>query len=265
MNRSRANRRIMIMVGLGSLLVVAGLAGKLGPLYWIFDHSVIPLARGFTVVGVNASEAISNVSQVSALARENAALTQQNADLRQRLTADAETRSDNDLLRRQLGLEVAGAPRQVAAEVVLFAPDSYRQFVTINKGHNDGIAPGMAVTSEGVLIGTIVDVQNQSARIMLVTDPEFKLAAKDQDTQASGILQGQLGNGLVLDEIGQTDVLKPGDTITTSGLGGLVPPGLLIGSVQSVNTRSNVVFQSAQVETEFRVSKLRFVFVVLGL
>jgi rod shape-determining protein MreC len=122
----------------------------------------------------------------------------------------------------------------------------------------------MAVTSEGVLIGTIIDVQNASARIMLVTDPEFKLAAKDQDTQASGILQGQLGSGLILDEIGQTDVLKPGDTITTSGLGGLVPAGLLIGSVQSVNTRSNVVFQSAQVETEFRVSKLRFVDVVLG-
>jgi rod shape-determining protein MreC len=159
---------------------------------------------------------------------------------------------------------VAGSPRQVAAEVVLFAPDSYRQFVTINKGKNAGIAPGMAVTSEGVLIGTIVDVQAVSARIMLVTDPEFKLAAKDQDTGATGILQGQLGNGLILDEIGQTDTLKPGDTVTTSGLGGLIPSGLLIGSVQSVNTRSNVVFQSAQVETEFRVSQLRFVFVVLG-
>jgi cell shape-determining protein MreC len=99
---------------------------------------------------------------------------------------------------------------------------------------------------------------------MLVTDPEFKLAAKDQDSGAVGILKGQLGNGLVLDEVGQTDSLKPGDSVTSAGLGGQIPPGLLIGKVQSVNSRSNVVFQSAQVETQFRVNGLRFVYVVLG-
>ena len=146
----------------------------------------------------------------------------------------------------------------------MYAPDSYRQFVIINKGSKAGIVPGMGVTAGGVLIGTIVDAQDATARIMLVTDPEFKLAAKDQDTQAIGIIRGQLGNGLVLDEIGQTDSVRPGDSVTTAGLGGQVPPGLLIGKVQSVNTRSNVVFQSAQIETEFRVSGLRFVYVVLG-
>jgi rod shape-determining protein MreC len=70
---------------------------------------------------------------------------------------------------------------------------------------------------------------------------------------------------LVLDKIGQTDTVKPGDTVTTSGLGGLVPSGLLIGQVQSVNTRANVVFQTAQVETSLRVSQLRFAYVVLGM
>jgi rod shape-determining protein MreC len=147
---------------------------------------------------------------------------------------------------------------------VAFAPDSYRQFVTINKGAKAGIGVGMGVTSEGILIGTIIEVRPGTARIMLVTDPEFKLAAKDQDTNAVGILRGQLGRGLALDEIGQTDVVKPGDSVTTAGLGGQVPPGLLIGTVQSVNTRANVVFQSAVVETQFRVGQLRFVDVVLG-
>ncbi len=264
MNRSRANRRIVIVAIVGALLVTLGVMGRLGPVRWVFDRTLGPVAGGLSTAGTTAGEALSNLSRVSDLARDNARLTRENADLRQRLAADAETRSDNEVLRRQLGLDVAGAPRRVAAEVVLYAPDSYRQFVTINKGTKMGVAPGMAVTSEGVLIGTIIDVQATTARIMLVTDPEFKLAAKDQDTQATGILRGQLGNGLVLDEIGQTETVKPGDSVTTSGLGGLVPPGLLVGSVQSVNTRANVVFQSAQVETEFRVSKLRFVDVVLG-
>ena len=264
MNRSKANRRIIIAVALGAVLVAAGGIGRLGPVVWVFDHTIAPIAQGFSIAGVTVAEAVSNLTRVSGLASDNLRLEHENADLRQRLAADAETRSDNELLRKQLGLDVAGAPRQVAAEVVLYAPDSYRQFVTINKGSKAGITPGLGVTSEGVLIGTIVDVQSTTARIMLVTDPEFKLAAKDQDTQAIGILRGQLGNGLLLDEIGQTDIIKPGDSVTTAGLGGLVPPGLLIGKVQSVNTRSNVVFQSAQIETEFRVSGLRFVYVVLG-
>ncbi len=150
MNRSRANRRIMIVLAVGALLVAGGLAGKLGPLRWVFDHTVAPVARSFTATGTTVGEALSNVTRVSALARENARLARENADLRQRLAADAETRRDNELLRRQLGLDVAGAPRRVGAEVVLFAPDSYRQFVTINKGSKAGVAVGMAVMSEGV-------------------------------------------------------------------------------------------------------------------
>jgi rod shape-determining protein MreC len=264
MNRSKANRRIIIVVGLSALLVLSGVMGQLGPLRWLVDHTVGPVAKGLSAVGMTAGEALSNLTRVRELARENSRLEKENASLRQRLAADAETRSDNVQLRKQLGLAVAGNLRQVAAEVVTFAPDSYRQFVTINKGSKAGVAPGMGVTSEGVLIGTIVDAQPTTARIMLVTDPEFKLAAKDQDTGAMGILRGLIGKGLVLDEIGQTDTIRPGDSVTSAGLGGQIPAGLLIGKVQSVNTRANVVFQSAQVETEFRVGNLRFVYVVLG-
>ncbi len=262
MNRTRANRRILIAIAVGAVLVGLGLVGQIGPVRWLYDHTVVPVASGLTAVGSQTAEALSNLGRVSALARDNVRLTRENADLRQRLAADAETRSDNERLRRELGLNVAGAPPEVAAEVVSFQPDSYRQFVTINKGSSAGIAPGMAVLSEGVLIGTIMDVQPGTARIMLVTDPDFKLTAKDQDSAATGIIQGQLGSGLVLDKIGQTDTVKPGDTVTTDGLGGLVPPGLFIGKVESVDSRANVVFQSALVETTLRPSQLRFVFVV---
>jgi len=264
MNLSRANRRILIVVAAGALMVVFGTLGRLGPAKWLYDRTLAPMGRGFTAIGADTGEAIANIGGVRNLARENVKLERENAELRQRLAADAETRRDNELLRKQLGLEVAGAPRQVAAEVISFQPDSYRQFVMINKGSQAGVTTGMAVLSEGVLIGTITDVQPTTARIMLVTDPEFKLAGKDQDTGATGIVRGQLGSGLIMDKIGQTDKVNPGDTVTTSGLGGQVPAGLLIGQVESVNTRANVVFQVAQVDTSLKLSRLRFAIVVLG-
>jgi rod shape-determining protein MreC len=264
MNLSKANRRVLAVVLVGAGLVTLGMLGWLGPARWVYDRSIAPVARGLAVAGSTAGEAVANLGRVSRLAQDNARLERENADLRQRLAADAETSRDNELLRKQLGLDVAGAPREVAAEVVSFQPDSYRQFVTVNKGVAAGIKPGMAVVSEGVLIGTIADAQPASARIRLVTDPDFKLTAKDQDTGATGIIQGQLGSGLVLDKIGQTDTLKPGDTVTTDGLGGLVPAGLFVGRVESVDARANVVFQSAQVATTMKVRSLRFAYVVLG-
>lgn len=265
LNRSgRANRRIWVTVLAGAGVVLAGLLGVLGPMRWAYNHSVVPAGNGLAALGTSSAEALSNITQVRDLAHENAQLEEDNANLRQRLAQDAEIRRDNGLLRKQLGLDVAGAPPEVAAEVVAFQPDSYRQFVTINKGSRAGIKTGMAVLSQGVVMGTIADVQPTSSRVMLVTDPEFSLTAKDQDTNATGIVRGQLGRGLVLDDIAQSDSVKAGDTVTTSGLGGVVPAGLLIGQLESVNTRVNAVFQSGDVQTSLKVNNLRFAFVVLS-
>lgn len=264
MQTAKANRRILIIMAIGGGLVLAGMLGWLGPVRWVYDHTIVPLSRGLTAAGGATSEAMKNFTRISELARENKALERENAELRQRLALDAETRRDNELLRRQLGLEVAGAPVQIAAEVVAFQPDSYRQFITINKGSKAGLKPGMAAMSEGVLVGVLSDVQTTTAKIALVTDPEFRLAVKDQDTNALGVLHGRLGSGLLMDKIGQSDVVKPGDTVTTAGLGGLVPGGLFIGRVQSVDVRDSAIFQSAQVATSLEISGLRFVFVVTG-
>jgi rod shape-determining protein MreC len=264
LNRSIANRRIIIIVALAAGITLFGALGALGPLRWIYDGTIIPISRSLSAAGSSTSEAFSNIGNVHNLSRDLAASEQENAELKQRLAADAETRRDNEILRGQLGLNVAGAPAQIGAEVVAFQPDSYRQFVMINKGSRDGIKKGQGVMSEGALIGVISDTQTSTAMVALVTDPEFRLTAKDQDGNATGVVSGQLGSGLIMEKIGQTDIIKPGDTITSAGFGGDVPAGLLIGQVQSVNTSDNAIFQSARLVTPLKINRLRFVFVVKG-
>jgi rod shape-determining protein MreC len=264
MNLRRANRRILLIVLLGAFLVLGGITGAISPVRWAFNHTILPIAHGLASAGSATSQTVTNIVSVQDLAKRNDSLARENAALRQRLAADAETRRDNDALRRELGLQVAGAPKQVAAEVVAFQPNTYRQFVTINRGGDSGFMNGMAVMSEGVLIGVLSDVQSNVSKVILVSDPEFKLTAKDQDTSADGLVQGQLGTGLAMTQIGQTASVHPGDTVTTSGLGGLVPAGLLIGQIESVNTAANAVFQSAEVSTTLSASKLRFVMVVIS-
>ncbi len=263
MSRFNLNRRILLMVAAGAVLILVGLTTARGPLQWLYNVTLAPVSKSFAGAGSGFSATMADLGRVSRLARDNTELARENASLRQRLAADAETRRDNQLLRQQLGLEVAGAAPEVAAEVVAFQPDSYRQFITINKGSTDGLKAGQAVLSEGVLAGTLYSVSAHNAKVILIVDPEFKLAAKVQgDNAADGIVQGQLGGGLTMQKIDQTKQIKPGDTVTTTGLGGLVPAGLLIGQIQSVNSRSNVIFQTAQISTPLEANRLRFVFVV---
>jgi len=242
-------------LALGALLLI-------GPLRWTYDHTVVPVGQVLAGAGVTTGDFFANLGRIQSLAAQNQQLEVQNRELKTRLAADAETQRDNITLRRQLGLDQVSGFTEVGAEVVSYEPDSYRQFITIDKGSKAGLQTGMAVTSDGVLVGLLSDVKADSAKIVLVTDPEFRLVSRDQDTGALGVLQGKLGSGLDMGKIDQTDKVAPGDTVVSSGLGGLVPAGILVGEVQSVNQHVNAVFQSAQVSTDFSAGRLRFVFVV---
>lgn len=264
MKHTDLRRRIFFVVALGAVLVLAGLGGGLAPLSWVFDRTVMPVGAVFSQAGSAVGGFFGTLGQVQRLSDDNSRLERENADLRGRLASTADAKRENADLRRELGLREAGTPKQVAADVIVFQPDSYRQFITLNRGTNDGLKVGQAALSDGVVIGTISAVSAGTAKLQLITDPEFALTVRDQERGALGVIHGQLGGGLSVEHISATDVVSPGDTIATAGLGGIVPSGLLIGQVQSVNAQTGGIFKSAQVTAVLRAQQLRFVFVVIG-
>jgi rod shape-determining protein MreC len=262
--RIDSSRRILIAVAVAALLVVAGASGGLGPVVWVYDHSVVPVGQGLSSAGSGVANFFELLGQVRHLSAENTSLELQNATLRGRLAASADAERENAALRRQLGLQEAGTPQQVGADVVAFQPDSYRQFVTLDRGTRNGLKLGQAALNNGIVVGTISAVFSTTSKLQLITDPEFALAVRDQETGALGVMHGQLGGGLTIEDIAETDSVNPGDTIASSGLGGVVPENLLIGQVQSVNAQPGGIFKAAQVTTTLQPEQLRFVFVVVG-
>lgn len=260
--KRRRNHRVAVIVVAGGLLVAAGSFGLLSPLGWVYDHTLVPVGRGLTTAGSGTGNFWHTLGQLQNLAADNSRLEQQNDQLKAQVAQMGAIKRQNDTLRQQLGLQITGASRTVAADVVAYEPDSYRQFLTINRGSKNGLANGMAVTSQGLMVGVLQNVASSSAKVMLVTDPQFKLAVIDQDTQAYGVVQGQLGTGLAMGQIAETDKIKPGDTIVTSGLGGAIPRGIPLGTVQAVNGAENAIFQGAQVATDVTPTHLQLVFVV---
>ena len=264
MKRIDSRRRILAAVVIGALLVIAGASGGLGPVEWVYNHTVMPVGQGLSSAGSGVGNFFGLLGQVRHLSADNTSLELQNATLRGRLAASADAERENAELRRQLGLQEAGTPQQVGADVVAFQPDSYRQFLTIDRGSRNGIKVGQAALNNGIVVGTISAVSPSTSKLQLITDPQFALAVRDQETGALGVMRGQLGGGLTIEDIAQTDSVNPGDTIASSGLGGVVPENLLIGQVQSVNAQPGGIFKAAQVTTTLQAEQLRFVFVVVG-
>ena len=99
---------------------------------------------------------------------------------------------------------------------------------------------------------------------MLATDPEFRLRGIGQDGRAQGIVRGQLGQGYIFDKVTQAESISTGELVITAG-SGLVPKGILIGQVESIQKSDNAVFQSAQLKPLVNINNLEIVFIVTGL
>ncbi len=257
-------RRILGLILLGALLVGLGRFGWTKPLNVVADYTVNPIGSWFAGLGRGSNGFFGTIGKASRLAANNAELTGDNADLRQRVSQDAELKVENAELRRVLNFSESHDFNLVVARVVAYQPDNFRQFLTINRGSRDGIKVGQAVVGEGILVGNISEVAPTSAKVFLVSDPDFRVAGLSQESRATGIVSGQLGGGLLMDQIAQSDTITPGDTIITSGLGGEFPQGLIIGKVDSISTAKGAVFQSAKLSNGLVMSKLDLVSVITG-
>jgi rod shape-determining protein MreC len=264
MNKTKSKRRILIAVVIGGLIVIFGIGGGIGPIQFLYNVTVMPASRSLSSLGSGFANFFGVIGDVNNLASKNTALEIENAKLRGRLASSDNALLENADLRRQLGLQIVANYNQIGADVVLFQPDTYRKFVTLDKGSSSGIRVGQAGLNNGVIVGTISSVNSSSSKLQLITDPVFALAVRDQETGALGVLRGQLGGGITVENISRTDTIRPGDTIVSSGLGGIVPENLLIGQVESINDQAGGIFKQAQVLITLIPEQLRFVFIVAG-
>jgi rod shape-determining protein MreC len=168
---------------------------------------------------------------------------------RVRLAEARAVENENARLKALLGLREAGpdAAGSDAGHPVTYArlinstASSLRRFATISAGRVQGVTPGMPVRSPLGLVGRVLEVGSQTARVLLVTDPEsvvpVRRAADGLAAYATGHGDGTLQIRLITLGI---NPLKPGDVFVTSGSGGLYRPDTAVGVVMSV-TRDGAV------------------------
>lgn len=198
-------------------------------------------------------------------------LRSENQELRAGVTAlpalsaeVAELRRENARLREELGIRPAVPYPVLAAEVIGRDPRAWFDTVVIDRGKRDGVRENLAVINHQGLVGKVQRVTQLTATVKLLVDRSFRVSAMDAITQDVGGLEGRGPEGVVVVFSHNREArVSAGDPVVTSGLGGLIPPRLYIGSVESVTIASQGLTRLATIRPAVTFHRLDLVQVVM--
>ena len=192
-------------------------------------------------------------------------LEAENAELTARVAELAEYQATSERLEKLLDLQSTYNLQSTAARIIGQSSDAWSDTVTIDKGSLDGISVNMPVTNSTGVIGQVIEVAPNASTVRLLTDEGSGVSAMIQDTRAQGMVQGQPDGTLCMDYVSVDADVKEGDIIITSGIGGVYPKGLPIGTVASVTKNSNDVYYTIIVSSASRTESNEEVLVITSL
>lgn len=255
----------VISLALFILGVREGDAGLLHGVRGVFQTAATP-ARFVGSVVASPFSGISNVmGNLTADSQTLSDLKAENEDLKAqvaRLTEyedEANTLTDLLQLRNQYNLD------STAARVIARSTDSWSSTITIDKGTSSGIQIGMPVMTSTGVVGQVSEAGPTTATVRLITDETSGVSAKIQSSGAQGQLQGSADGSLHLNLIRTDQQVSTGDSVVTSGLGGVYPKGLPVGTVTNVTKSSGSLYYDITVEPLASVGSLEEVLVVTSL
>lgn len=229
-------------------------------------HTVLwPFEKAFSFVAFEFRGAGDFLASIGGLKRENEALVEENIRLRAENASLASLRAENEALRESAGIEIRKRFELLPGQVIARGGEARQGAIIVDRGAAHGVRSGMpAIVGEGVLIGVVDEVYPASARVTLLSGSQSTIGGTTVEHSAKGIVRGDRGLGIAYDMVLQSDTLRPGDRVVTSGIGGDMPSGLLVGTVGQVRDSEDRLFRRSGITSPADFESLRFVFLIKG-
>ncbi len=189
--------------------------------------------------------------------RENKRLRLQNLLLSEQISRHDVAVRENERLRRLLGFseKFAMTGSVVAGKILGHDFDRIVNTLIVDVGERDGVKKNMAVVTAEGLVGSVFEVYRSSSSVRVIMDMNSRISASAGGI--NGIIRWEGGTFLRMYGLPLSTTPKPGQKVYTTGLGGLYPEGIFIGTVAgskfddveqyaSVNVKSNVDFSNVQ-------------------
>jgi len=258
---------ILVTISLIGLILYQ--VGYLNPVEDVFLRIAAPFQKGASYFYTFLSDSLDFVRELGELRQRNEELQREV----ERLTIEnirlKEVEAENKTLRRLLNFVEANPDysyraAQVVGRVIARDPSGFMRYLIIDVGRKDGITSGMPVVTERGLVGRISDVYHNTSRVLLITDPSSSISAFLQSSRATGMVEGTVDGSVIMRFIPLDAPVSVGDVVLTSGLGGLLPKGMVVGQVIEIEKRDYALFQEARIQPTVDFNHLEFVLVITG-
>ena len=204
---------------------------------------------------------VSAVGHYKSIALENEQLKEENARLRQETYHAREGLQELARLHTLVRFDDKWDYPIVTSRVVGHNPGRFLTTMVINRGTEHGVHENMPVFSMNGLVGKVSKATLNHSRVQLLVDPNLKLSVMDRKTRVVGFLESM--DGVRLTAMVPTHAgIRPGDTLITSGLGGIFPKGIPVGTVKDVRKSDLDVMRQMDVEPFQDFTTLEEVFVM---
>jgi len=180
----------------------------------------------------------------------------------QKLNRCSETELANDRLRNLLGFESPEATAMMAAQVVGKDPSPWSKTIIVDKGAFNNVRQGSPVVVPEGIVGVVIDVSTQYAKVLLLIDPNSAVDALVQRTRARGVVKGGGADYCIFDYVLRKHEIGVGDTVVSSGLDGVFPKGLRVGRISEIVRLNAGIFQKVSVTPAVDFEILEEVFIL---
>lgn len=226
---------------------------------------VTPIQNAFIFVRNKINNNEQEISEINSLKEENKSLREENTKLKEAERELEILKSENNKLKDHLNLKNKYADyTTVPGDVIERTYSNYDKIIVINIGKKDGIDVNMPVISESGLVGHVLSVTDNSAKVQTIVDTGSTVSATISTAPESILVKGTISNS---EQIKATSIpadatILQGDAVITSGLGGIYPKGILIGTIKDIVNTKNQTDRYANIETATNFNTLQTVLVV---
>ena len=229
------------------------------------SKTVMPIQNGLTYLKNKINGNSSFFTNVNNLKEQNENLQNKNTELEEKLRELESIKAENESLKQYLNLkEKYSDYAAVPADVINRDISNYSKNIVINVGTKDGIKPGMTVIAAEGLVGHIISVTDSTSKVQTIIDSSSSTSALLSTSRDAIVCKGILNNDTQLKAmyIPTEATVSQGDTIETSGLGGIYQKGIYIGTVAKVENTTDLTNRYALVNIAVNFKKLETVLVI---
>ncbi|MCL2100557.1 MAG: rod shape-determining protein MreC [Fibromonadales bacterium] len=205
--------------------------------------------------------AVSFVFRIGDLSKENTLLKKENAKLKLEVDLTKEYAIENERLKRLLFFENQWDYPIFLTQIIGHNPGPYMTTVVVNSGTSDSIFYGMPVFTTNGLVGKVSKVFPSHSMVQLLSDPNSRTSVISQRSRVLGMMFAR-ENGEMQVQISSYADLVPGDTLVTSGLGGIYPKGIPVGVVTKLEKNNIEVLNSGNIELLQHIESLEEAFII---